>query len=127
MQIVIDKRTHLIVDTFDGVEIEYVDVNECKHVKLSDNSLIHCLAVNVVEVETVPDNVKYYHNGKFSNRDWNEYCKLTEETLRRLQELDVIVPRIVEDIVEQGNFTLHQSKLDIILAKQALRALLQNL
>lgn len=40
---------------------------------------------------------------------------------QELQELDIIVPRIMEDIIEQGNFKLHQSKLDIIARKKELR------
>lgn len=127
MFLILDKRTNFICDIVD--EVDLVEENDQKWIRLNNGKLITFEIVNVheIEAEQIPENKKYYHNGKFSNKDWNEYCKLTEETLRRLQELDVIVPRIVEDIVEQGEFTLHQSKLDIILAKQALRALLQNL
>jgi hypothetical protein len=47
--------------------------------------------------------------------------------LNQLAQLDIIVPRIVEDIIEQGNFTIHQSKIDIITQKQTLRQQLQDL
>lgn len=45
----------------------------------------------------------------------------------QLAQLDLIVPRIVEDIISQGNFTIHQSKLDIISQKESLRQQLQDL
>jgi hypothetical protein len=51
----------------------------------------------------------------------------TSEIRRELERLDSIVPRIFEDIVAQGNFTIHQSKTDVIARKEALREQLQNL
>jgi hypothetical protein len=42
-------------------------------------------------------------------------------------ELDVIVPRVLEDMIEQGEFVLHESKLEVIARKKALRIQLQEL
>lgn len=50
-----------------------------------------------------------------------------EQIIQTLNELDKEVPRIIEDIVSQGNFNLYQDKLDIIAQKQALRQQLQEL
>ena len=50
-----------------------------------------------------------------------------QNILNQLEQFDNIVPRILEDIIAQGNFTIHQSKLDIITQKQALRQQLQDL
>lgn len=47
--------------------------------------------------------------------------------INQLAELDKIVPRILEDIVVQGDFNLHQSKFDTITQKQGLRQQLQEL
>ena len=47
--------------------------------------------------------------------------------INQLLQLDLIIPRVLEDIIAQGNFTLHQSKLDIISQKEFLRQQLQEL
>jgi hypothetical protein len=49
------------------------------------------------------------------------------EIQRELEILDSAVPRILEDIIEQGNFAIHQSKLDVIARKIELRLQLQIL
>jgi hypothetical protein len=46
------------------------------------------------------------------------------KALKELEQLDLIVPRILEDIVSQGNFNIHQSKLDVIARKQVLRGVI---
>lgn len=63
------------------------------------------------------------------SEDWLEKQKPTVEQIKReilqeLADLDVIVPRVVEDIIVQGEFAIHQSKLDIIERKNQLRKLL---
>ena len=55
------------------------------------------------------------------------YQMQISEIRRELERLDSIVPRIFEDIVAQGNFTIHQSKIDVIARKETLREQLQNL
>ncbi len=52
---------------------------------------------------------------------------LMSEIKKELSELDLIVPRIIEDIISQANITIPQSKLDVIARKQELRQQLQNL
>ena len=52
---------------------------------------------------------------------------LKEIILLQLAQLDLIIPRVVEDIIEQGNFTIHQSKLDIINEKKSLRVQLSEM
>ena len=49
------------------------------------------------------------------------------EIQRELENLDSVVPRILEDIIAQSNFTIHQSKLDVIARKVELREQLSNL
>ena len=46
------------------------------------------------------------------------------KALKELEKLDLIVPRILEDIISQGSFMIHQSKLDVISRKQTLREVL---
>lgn len=52
-----------------------------------------------------------------------------QNILSQLAQLDLIVPRIIEDIYNQSvpQYTLHQSKLYIMEQKQALRAQLSEL
>jgi hypothetical protein len=50
-----------------------------------------------------------------------------EKILLELKQLDVEIPRIIEDIIEQGNFTIHHNKQNIINTKKALRLQLQAL
>lgn len=60
-----------------------------------------------------------------------EYESSTEairhNILKELQTLDIEIPRIVEDIIEQGNFKIHQSKIDKINRKKELRLQLQSI
>ena len=48
--------------------------------------------------------------------------KARKQILQRLLKLDAIVPRIFEDIIEQGKFNLHESKIKIIEEKRLLRS-----
>lgn len=44
-----------------------------------------------------------------------------KQILDTLEILDVQIPRVVEDIIEQGEFNTHENKKNIIAQKQALR------
>jgi tRNA G10 N-methylase Trm11 len=45
----------------------------------------------------------------------------TKEILAELATLDVEIPRVVEDIIQQGEYNIHESKEKIIERKQELR------
>ena len=49
------------------------------------------------------------------------------KALKELEQLDLEVPRIIEDVVEQGSFVLHESKSAIIARKQYLRTFIGGL
>lgn len=49
------------------------------------------------------------------------------EIIKQLNELDQIVPRLLEDILEQGNFNVHPSKQEVIFEKQLLRKKLNEI
>ena len=82
---------------------------------LSNADIAHYIFL--IEVDSIPVDAKYYFNEKFSKVSKKEY----EEIQAELEELDKIVPRVVEDILEQGGFVIHQSKIDIINKKEELR------
>jgi precorrin isomerase len=79
--------------------------------------------------ETGINRVKLVKNGNEVQAVEREDTKeeKQEKILRQLAELDKTISRILEDIVAQGNFNLHQSKLDIIAQKKALRQQLKDL
>ena len=56
-----------------------------------------------------------------------EKVKQKQAILDRLAELDREVPRIVEDMLTQGNFTIYPAKQAIINEKQTLREQLKTL
>lgn len=68
-----------------------------------------------------------YGNGVFTKPLQNIETDERQEILNKLAKLDIEVPRILEDIIEQGNFNIHPSKMAVINEKIQLRQQLNNL
>lgn len=70
-------------------------------------------------------------NMAYRDGNFKEYVKTAkeqkDEILNELLYLDSIIPRVTEDLIEQGGFKLHISKVDVIQRKQQLRMELKSL
>jgi hypothetical protein len=83
-----------------------------------------------IDIESIIKN----NNGVLDDYDVEEFTPFEptieeqkQSIINQLSKLDIIVPRVVEDILEQSKFTVHESKQAIINQKVALRAQLREL
>jgi hypothetical protein len=101
--------------------------------------LIPANATTIAPPESINGKIRVFVDGKWSYDDIptpHDIPPPTDEELlqmqireiqRELENLDQVVPRILEDIIAQSTFVIHQSKLDIIARKVILREQLSNL
>lgn len=78
------------------------------------------------EIIEIPLTEKEINEKQQAESDHNQK-QIKHNILKELQTLDMEIPRIVEDIIEQGNFIIHQSKIDKINRKKELRLELQSI
>lgn len=104
------------------------------YIRLYDNSddVKNIMSASAYEVELDDKNelkciviTKTKEQARIDYEASNEYKK--KQILKELVELDIEIPRIVEDIIEQGKFIVHQNKTHKINRKKELRQELQNL
>jgi len=107
----------------------------------NDVYLIPAHATTIEPPDAIEGKVRIFDNGQWKQADiptsqneiprvlteYEKKEKQKQNILFQLASLDLVVPRIVEDIIEQGEFNIHQSKLDIIKLKKSLREQLQQL
>jgi hypothetical protein len=74
-------------------------------------------------IETDVDKVLLYRDGDDVEAVETEPTEEEKEFLikKELKQLDNEVSRLLEDMIAQGSFIVHQSKLDVIARKQELR------
>lgn len=94
MFISVDKN-YRIIDT-----IQVAEIVDNTWVKSSHGSLIQLDTVDVVEVDSVPENANYYKDGKFSIRHIDEVTKDAETIQKQLNELDKKSIRDAEDLCD---------------------------
>jgi hypothetical protein len=114
MIIVVDKHNKLITD-----RLETLEIND-GFVVLSNKVLVQLDMVETFEVDIVPEEAMYY-NGKFMAVAPDSVSAEINSILDELKELDVIVPRIIEDIVAELGYEVHPSKQEVIDKKVQLR------
>lgn len=117
MFIIIDKSTHSIIDTLNKVNIDLSN----KYLTLSLGSLIQLEFVDIFEVKDIPDNAKYYKNNKFYEKNPIEIEIENNKIYDRLKELDLVIPRVLEDIINQSTYTVNEKILNVIKEKEELR------
>lgn len=141
MVIIIDKNTKQVINNQGGNvlypdgNIPYLELLENEEaVKIHDNSELANKINSALSYELVFDEngivvdanvTKTLAQYKQEQESSNEY--LIQQIKNELATLDSVVPRLLEDIIEQGNFTIHQSKIDIINQKKQLRIQLSTL
>jgi hypothetical protein len=136
MLIIIDKNTKQVISNH-GTNSLFPDGN-IPGIELGENEEAIRIPDNSEQAKIIMDASEFHFDEntnvvvtKTLEQTRQEYEQTNEfksqQILQKLNELDKIVPRIVEDIVSQGNFNLHQSKIDVIEQKQILRQQLQGL
>jgi hypothetical protein len=95
MFILVDIPSFKILDILQTAEI----INN-ERVKLPNDGYVQLNQVSVFEVESVPDNAKYYKDGNFSKRHPNDIKKDEKEIQEQLNELDKKSIRDTEDILD---------------------------
>ena len=142
MLLIYDTINNKIVDNF-GTNANYPDGNipglkrlpeGQMYVRVRDGSAVAQTITEANEYELTLDDdgeitqinvLKTKAEGQAEIRETKEY-KL-QEIQRELKELDIEIPRVVEDIIDQGNFIIHQKKQNIIARKNQLRVMMQTL
>jgi hypothetical protein len=140
MLLIIDKNTKKVISNngtnsrFPDGNIPNVELKDSEEaLRIHDNSEIaqKIMTANkfdlVFDGETLVDiNVlKTNERAVAEHAQSNEAKK--EKINAELKELDIEIPRIVEDIIEQGKFNIHASKMENVNRKKELRRQLQLL
>jgi hypothetical protein len=125
---IITDNDYRIIDTLETKEI----VDE-KWIKSAHGSLIQLDRVDVVEIESVPENTKYYKDGKFSRRHPEEITKDAETIQKQLDDIDKKSVRDTEDLYDLLIKKGFIAEVDVPFIKQrkdqkkALREALKNI
>lgn len=85
--------------------------------------IIDCSTGSEQDIEMTAEEIEQFNSQSAENIK-NEQI---ERIKMRLLELDHIVPRVLEDIIAQSEFSIHPTKLTIIAEKIQLRQQLQSL
>ncbi len=125
-RIVVDKNNYniLAVDNFRFFNDQCIVISNYSNT----DTFIPIDFVDIITVDTVLDGMKYYKDNKFYQKYSAEIENEKNIIQEQLAQLDLIVPRIVEDIIaQQQSLIIHQNKLDIMSQKEALREQLRVL
>lgn len=112
--------------------MKYARIEDNKVMEVIDFNPIGCFTDEIVnQFVECNDNTKQnmiYESGTFSEYVYTPTIEEQKQIIKlELERLDSIVPRIVEDVVSQGNFVIDEKKSIIIAQKESLRGQLREL
>jgi hypothetical protein len=135
MLLIIDKITKKVIENhgtnslFPDGNIPNTELKENEEaIRVNDDSEEARLILNAYDysfqngILKINKTLEQYKQEQINTTDYKKQIILQE-----LTQLDIEIPRIVEDLIKHTNFKPHKSKEDTIARKNLLREQLQNL